>query len=155
MALSDYLPHRRWSTDQVLCNHLTEYVHDIDLPPCMRNLPAMVNARHRATEWVGLFNDIASFEKEEALGYHYNVVHMVREQLRCSERQAIDAVNDMMTQLFHEFEAACASVPVQVRAATRDPEITSRTLRILHSYVEMVRGNYDHSIEAPRYTGTC
>jgi len=153
MDLCDYLPHRRWSTDQVLCDHLTEYVHDIDLPARMRELPAMNNARNRAAEWVGLYNDLASFEKEEALGYHYNAVHIVREQIRCSDQQAIDMVNDMMTQLLHEFEAACASVPLQVRAATRDPEITSRTLRILHSYVELLRGNYDLCIEAPRYTG--
>ncbi|MEU9083522.1 terpene synthase family protein [Streptomyces sp. NPDC048357] len=76
--------------DELLFLHLAEYVHGIELPGEARDLPALAQARAYASEWIGLYNDVFSAQKEEAVGYGFNVVLVIRDQRGCSQQEAID-----------------------------------------------------------------
>jgi (+)-beta-caryophyllene/(+)-caryolan-1-ol synthase len=154
MPLGDYIAHRRYGVDELIFIHLQEYIRDIDLPTHIRDLPAMIQARHRDSEWVGLYNDVFSAEKEEAVGYMHNAVLIVREQLRCSMQEAADAVAVLTDGLLQQFEAACAAVPGQVRAVT-DPTDLPGLMRdveqVVEGYRHLIRGNFDYHVGTARY----
>ncbi|MEG8178978.1 hypothetical protein GZH49_10575 [Nocardia terpenica] len=153
MRFAEYVPHRASGVNERIFMHLNEYVRDIDLPSEIRNLPAMTQARDRAVEWVGLYNDIYSFVKEDAVGYRYNAVAVVRDELHCSVQEAVDIVGMVLDGLIDQFQAACAAVPAQARAVVgRERDVSDMAMQTLEGYKQTVRGNFDYHIDTPRYT---
>ncbi|WP_129842487.1 terpene synthase family protein [Streptomyces sp. RFCAC02] len=116
MDFGEYLAHRRDGVNELIFHHLAEYVHDIELPASVRNLPAMAQARARASEWIGLYNDIHSAPEEAAVDYLHNAVLIVREHRGCSLQEAADAVAGVADGLMAQFDAAADSVPEQLHA---------------------------------------
>ncbi|MEU8570099.1 terpene synthase family protein [Streptomyces pathocidini] len=152
MRFGEYVVHRRHGVDMMVFLHLEEYAHDIELPAEVRDLPAMVQAREHVCDWAGLYNDVFSAEKEEAVGYPYNGVLIVREQRGCSTREAAEVVGDALTGLIGQFEAAGEAVRAQVRAATDDdPAVLRAALRVVDGYRHCLRGNFDYHLSAARY----
>ncbi|MDJ1137249.1 terpene synthase family protein [Streptomyces iconiensis] len=152
MDFNEYLPHRRLGVDELMFHHLAEYVHGIELPAAVRNLPAMRQARNRSSEWIGLYNDIYSAPKEAAVGYVHNAVLIVREHRSCSLQEAADIVADVANRLMVQFEAAVAAVPGQLQALPEaTPEVIQDVLVVLEGYRHLVRGNWDYHIDAARY----
>lgn len=152
MRFGEYVPHRRYGTDELLYIHLSEVTLGIELPAEVRDLPAMAQARKRALEWIGLYNDIFSADKEAAVGYLHNAVLLVRRQQGCSMQEAVDTVNGVLPGLLGQFEAACAAVPAQVRAVSGDdPGVRDAVLHVLDGYRQLVRGNFDYHIGTARY----
>ncbi|WP_157777747.1 terpene synthase family protein [Nocardia terpenica] len=153
MEFTEYMPHRASGVNERIFLHLNEYVRDIELPSVIRMLPAMVRARDRAVEWVGLYNDVYSFAKEAAVGYRYNAVAVVRDQRNCVPQEAANTVCGVLSGLIREFQEACAAVPAQVRAvAGNDRQLLGTVLQVLDGYRHTVRGNFDYHIGTPRYT---
>ncbi|MGD3108300.1 terpene synthase family protein [Streptomyces sp. YGL11-2] len=151
MPFQEYVPHRRYSVGEIGFLHMHEYVQGIDLPAHVRNLPAMTEARNRASEWIGLYNDVYSLEKEEAVGYPHNAVLVVRRQRGRGTQDAVDVVNGILSGLLDQFEAACHAIPGQVRAVVDDSCIVDDAMRIVDGYRQILRGNFDYHIGTPRY----
>lgn len=152
MTLEEYIAHRRYGVDEISFLHLVEFVHEIDLPDAVRNLPSMARARARGSEWIGLYNDIFSAVKENAVGYRHNAVLIVAHQDRCTIQEAVDRVNFTLTDLIHQFESAIAAVPAELTAITSDPRIHRDVAQVIDGYRHVVRGNFDYHINRPRYT---
>ncbi|MFI5619745.1 hypothetical protein [Streptomyces sp. NPDC051567] len=151
MEFAEYVAHRRWSVDEIFYLHMAEFVNGLDLPAEVRRLPALVQARHRASEWVGLFNDICSFAKEEGVGYRHNAVEITRARLGCSVQTAVDRVNAVLTGLMYQFQAACAAAPAQVKTVAGDQGEVEAALLVLDGYRYIVRGNFDYHRHSDRY----
>lgn len=151
MTLAEFIPHRRYGVDEISFLHLVEYVHGIDLPEQVRQLPGMVTARARASEWIGLYNDIFSAVKENAVGYLHNAVLLLARQERCGLPEAVDQVNDILTALIEQFEVALDQVPAQLTAITTDQRLHRDVAQVLDGYRHVVRGNFDYHISRPRY----
>jgi (+)-beta-caryophyllene/(+)-caryolan-1-ol synthase len=152
MRFTDYVSHRRYGVDELIYLNLEEFTQGIGLPPEVRDLPAMVQARERALEWIGLHNDIFSADKEEAVGYLHNAVLIVRDQRGCSTQEAVNAVNEVLTGLIGQFQAACAAVPGQVRAvAGGHPAVLDAAAHVVAGYRQLIRGNYVYHIGTARY----
>lgn len=151
MDIEDYITHRRYGVDEISFLHLVEYAHGIDLPAEVRRLPAMDEARARASEWIGLYNDIFSAVKEEAVGYRHNAVLIIAHHQQCSPQQAVDTVNDILTRLIQQFNAAVARVPAQLSQISNNEQLHHDVALVLEGYRHVVRGNFDYHIERPRY----
>jgi (+)-beta-caryophyllene/(+)-caryolan-1-ol synthase len=155
MGFREYLPHRRHSGGMAQFLHLHEYVHGIDLPAAVRDLPAMQQARNLVCEWVGLYNDLYSVTKEQDVGYQHNALLIVRETTGGSLQDSAAIVNDVLTGLLDQFEAACRAAPPQVLAVSgHDPAARDDAAHVLDGYRRMLRGNFDYHIESPRYQTT-
>lgn len=152
MRFGEYVPHRRYGTDELLYIHLAEITLGVELPAEVRDLPAMAQARNRALEWIGLYNDIVSADKEAAVGYLHNAVLLVRQERGCSMQEAVDTINDVLPGLLGQFEAACAAVAAQVRAVSgNDPSMRDAALQVVDGYRQLIRGNFDYHIGTARY----
>ncbi|MGC7101383.1 terpene synthase family protein [Amycolatopsis lurida] len=152
MGLTEYLAHRRHSVGEEIYLALEEFTSGLDLPSEVRGLPAMVQARERAMEWIGLHNDIHSCAKEEAVGYPHNAVLITRARCGGSIQQSVDTVNDVLTGLIRQFQAASAAVPAQARAVTgNDPAIMNAVEHALDGYRKLIRSNYTYHIGTARY----
>ncbi|MEE1821305.1 terpene synthase family protein [Streptomyces sp. BE20] len=155
MPLHDYLVHRRYSVGELNFLYFVEYVRDIDLPTPVRFLPAMRRARNLAAEWVGIYNDVCSFEKERALGYPHNAVLMAQKWLGCGADKAADVVNTLADGLLDQFEAALAAVPGQLRMLPGNTRQAAEDVaRVVEGYRHLVRGNWDYPLTTPRYVDT-
>lgn len=152
MHFNDYIPHRRWGTDELFYILMEEYARGIELTAEIRGLPALASARERALEWIGLYNDIVSAEKEESVGYLHNGVIIVREHRKCLMQEAVDAIDAVLTGLMGQFLAACDAVPAQVRAVVGDdPGAAAAAALAVEGYRDLVRGNYDYHRDTARY----
>ncbi|MFD3997934.1 hypothetical protein [Streptomyces sp. NPDC058548] len=155
MPLHDYLVHRRYSVGELNFLYFEEYVRDIDLPAPVRFLPAMRHARNLAAEWVGIYNDVCSFQKEKALGYPHNAVLMAQEWLHCDADEAADVVNTLADGLLEQFEAALAAIPGQLRMLPENTrQVAQDVARVTEGYRHLVRGNWDYPLTTPRYVDT-
>ncbi|GAB3654376.1 hypothetical protein GCM10027589_13040 [Actinocorallia lasiicapitis] len=152
MTPGDYLRHRRWSVNEFTYLHLQEYALGVDLPAAVRDLPAMRQARARASEWIGVYNDVFSAEKEDAIGYPHNLVVLVRTAHGCTRESALATANDVLSGLLEQFLAACSAVPAQVEAVVpRDSQVFADAMRVVNGYRQVVRGNFDYHFGSPRY----
>lgn len=151
MSLEEYIPHRRYGVDEISFILLAEYGHDIDLPDRVRHLPALADARARGAEWVGLYNDIYSAEKEAAVGYHHNAVLITAHDQRCSLQEAAETVNAVLTRLISQFQSALARVPAELADLDHDEELRRDVAQVVEGYRKVVRGNFDYHINQPRY----
>ncbi|QKW53627.1 terpene synthase family protein [Streptomyces buecherae] len=155
MPLHEYLTHRRYSVGELNFLYFEEYVRGIDLPTPVRFLPAMRHARNLAAEWVGIYNDVRSSEKEKALGYPHNAVLMAQKWLHCSADRATDAVNTLADGLLKQFEAALGAVPGQLCMLPENtPQVTQDVRNVVEGYRHLVRGNWDYPLTTPRYVET-
>ncbi|QHC24519.1 terpene synthase family protein [Streptomyces sp. GS7] len=153
MPLHQYVAHRRHGVGEIPFLHMHEYVQDVDLPARVRNLPALVYARNRASEWIGLLNDVFSLEKEEAVSYPHNAVLLVRQQRGLGTQDAVDVVNGVLSGLLAQFDAACRTIPGQVRAVVNDDSpVVDDVMRIVEGYRHVVRGNFDYHYASARFT---
>lgn len=152
LGLAEYLAHRRHSVGEEIYLALEEFTSGVDLPAEIRGLPAMVQARERAMEWIGLHNDVHSAAKEDTVGYPHNAVLITRAQRGCSTQEAMDIVNGLLTGLIRQFQSACEAVPAQVRAvAGNNPAIADAVERALDAYRQLIRSNYTYHIGTARY----
>ncbi|MGA4844945.1 terpene synthase family protein [Streptomyces sp. G5(2025)] len=151
MAMEEYLPHRRYTSVLGWFMHLSEYAVGVDLPHQVRMLPAMVEVRYRGAEWIGIYNDVFSVDREDAVGYPFNSVLIVQRERRCSRQEAVEIVNTMLTGLMKQFMAAVEQVPVQLSLISTDENLHTQVAQVLESYTTQVRGNFDYHRDRPRY----
>lgn len=151
MTIEEYLPHRRYSVAEVVFFLLVEYAIGIDLPEQARRLPSLVRARHRGSEWIGVYNDIASARKEAAVGYQHNAVLITVHHDGCAFQDATNTANTILTDLFRQFQEAVARVLTELDALRPEPALRRDLAQVLRGYQQLVRGNYDYHIGLARY----
>ncbi|ATL69229.1 hypothetical protein CRH09_26680 [Nocardia terpenica] len=154
MGLNEYLAHRRFGVDELVYMLLEEFANDLELVPEVRNLPAMFQARKRGLEWIGLYNDIYSADKEAMVGYMHNSVLIIQDNLNCSMQEAVDATNQILTGQLAQFEAACQAAEHQVEVLFQKRTSARRDgLQMVDNYRALIRGNFDYHIGTRRYVG--
>jgi (+)-beta-caryophyllene/(+)-caryolan-1-ol synthase len=151
MTLEEYVPHRRATSVLGWFMHLSEYAVGVDLPHEIRMLPAMTRARDRGAEWIGIYNDVYSVDREDAVGYPFNAVLITEDRDRCSRQEAVESVNALLTDLMKQYLAAVERVPRELARVTADEGVHRQVERVLESYTTQVRGNYDYHRDRPRY----
>ncbi|MBB6439528.1 terpene synthase family protein [Streptomyces candidus] len=151
MTLEEYLPHRRATSVLGWFMHLSEYAVDADLPHEVRMLPAMTEARHRGAEWIGIYNDVYSVDREDAIGYPFNAVLLLQRQRGCSRQEAVEATNGILTDLMQRYLAAVERVPAELSRITTDERLHQVVAQVVEAYTTQVRGNYDYHRNRPRY----
>ncbi|MGK5629408.1 terpene synthase family protein [Streptomyces sp. URMC 123] len=151
MSMEEYIPHRRYTSVLGWFMHLGEYALGIDLPHRVRMLPAMVEARHRGAEWIGIYNDVFSVDREDAVGYPFNAVLIAQRERCCSRQEAVNHVNTMLTDLMKRFVGAVERVPAELSRLGVDEGVRARVAQVLETYETQVRGNHDYHRGRPRY----
>ena len=152
MEFSEYLRHRRDSVAQVTFAYLEEFANGLELLSAVRDLPALEQARNRACEWVGLYNDLYSAKKEKGVEYPYNSVLIIQAQRSCSIQEAADSVGDVLNSLLNQFQVSCTAATAQLRTIAGDnSKLTHDLTTVIEGYRHLIRGNYDCHIELPRY----
>ncbi|MGW7516541.1 terpene synthase family protein [Streptomyces sp. NPDC054796] len=152
LPFEDYVEHRRASVGEETQLLLQEYVRDVDLPACVRNLPAMAEARNRVSEWIGLYNDVYSAAKEQSVGYPHNSVLLVHDRLGRSLAESADVVSAVLSGLLEQFDACCRAIPGQIRAVLPDSSpVIEEAQHVVEGYRHLLRGNFDYHIDNPRY----
>ncbi|MVU78181.1 hypothetical protein GPX89_13110 [Nocardia sp. ET3-3] len=151
-TLDEYRTHRQVSVGIYMLLDLSEIAYGFELPDPIRRLPALKSLRAAVTDHMGLINDIHSLQADEAVGYKYNAVLLAEHYGVHPRTDAIEAVNDMLTdgiQRIHRLEGSLMRELDVLGVTEQEREDTIHTLG---DYRRYLRANFDFHYRAPRYT---
>ncbi|WP_157878423.1 terpene synthase family protein [Streptomyces chattanoogensis] len=150
-SIDDYQLHRLYSVGMPMYLDMCEIACGIDLPEAVRRLPALKKLRNAACQRIGLYNDLLSARKERAAAYTHNAVFLVEEDTQCTTQEAVERVNNLVTQHVKRVIAFEEQVPDQLEALGADGHLRSVVLRCVAAYRELVRGDHDYATRTRRY----
>ncbi|WP_405495277.1 terpene synthase family protein [Nocardia sp. NBC_00511] len=150
--LETYRAHRRDGVALYVFLDISERAEGVDLAPGARHLPSVRSLREAAVEHMGLFNDVLSVASDEASGYLYNSVLLAQYHYDHSRAQALQLVNDMLTECIGRMMDALQRLPAELEDAGVTGRDRADTLTTAHNYTLYVRANHDYHYQAARYT---
>ena len=131
---------------------LVEASASIDLPETVRRLSSFRDLRDAASEYVGLCNDMWSLERDKRAGGFHNVVLLVQYHEQLTLQEAVDEVNDMLTDCAHRMLDAERDLTAQLDAAHITGQARADALTCVEGYCKFVRGVFDYYYSVDRYT---
>lgn len=148
---AEYRRHRQITSGEHMYFALSELGARVDLPEGVRRLPAYVALQDAAAEHMGMFNDVISLVKEQAVGYHHNAVTLVSHHTKAPLRQAVEDVNVMLTDCVERILAAERRLAVQLRAAGVGAQARDDAATMVGAIKAHTRGNFDWHFAVDRY----
>ncbi|MTE16855.1 terpene synthase family protein [Nocardia aurantiaca] len=150
--LDTYRAHRRDGVALYVFLDISERAEGVDLGAAIRHLPAMRSLRAAAVEHMGLFNDVLSVASDEASGYLYNSVLLAQYHHGHSRAQALQLVNDMLSECVQRMIEAVQRLPTELDDAGITGRERADALATAGNYTTYVRANHDYHYQAARYT---
>ncbi|MFF2788837.1 terpene synthase family protein [Streptomyces sp. NPDC058049] len=131
---------------------VVEIAVGVDLPETVRHFSSFRDLREAAAEYVGLHNDLWSLERDKNAGAFHNAVLLVQHHDGCPLQEAVDQVNDLITDCAQRMLDAERALAVQLDAAGINGQARADALSCAAGYAKFVRGCFDYPSQARRYT---
>ncbi|KAK0443676.1 terpenoid synthase [Desarmillaria tabescens] len=111
--------------------------------------PTVVSLRNLSCDLLIMDNDLASYNKEQALEEHpHNIIASVMNELSCDLGQALSWVEEHYRSIRAQFLTLWTKIP------SWGPEIDDLASRYLHGIGNWVRADYCWCFESERYFGS-
>ncbi|MFF1343323.1 terpene synthase family protein [Streptomyces sp. NPDC058290] len=131
---------------------VVEIAMGVDLPEVVRHFSSFLDLREAAAEYVGLHNDLWSLERDKNAGAHHNAVLLVQHRHGVPLQEAVDQVNDLITDCARRMLDAERDLALQLDVAGITSQTRADTLSCAQGYAKFVRGCFDYHYQASRYT---
>ncbi|KAK0443682.1 terpenoid synthase [Desarmillaria tabescens] len=120
-----------------------------DLPDEVFHHPTIVALRHMSCDLLIMDNDLASYNKEQALEeYPHNIIASVMNELSCDIGHALPWVEEHHRSIRTKFLRTWAKIP------SWGPIIDGLASRYVHGIANWVRADYCWCFESERYFGS-
>ncbi|KAK0421583.1 terpenoid synthase [Armillaria borealis] len=145
--VEDYFDNRRWNIGTDMLHAMLELSYD--MPDEVFNHPTVVALRSVGHDLMILDNDLASYNKEQALEERpYNIITCVMNEQNCDLHDALSWVEDLYRSTRNKFLMLWTEIP------SWGPEIDAIASLYLHGIADWVRGNECWIFESERYFGS-
>jgi hypothetical protein len=150
-TIENYLQERRHSIGVAPSLGMVERTSGFELPACAYHQTDIQQLETLTSEIIALCNDIASLEKEEAQGDTYNAVVILYTHGGLTRDQALDRVDEMVSDRANEFYRVSPRIPALCDAL--DLSVTQRAsvYRWVDGARNWIGGNLAWQRETPRY----
>ncbi|PBK94370.1 terpenoid synthase [Armillaria gallica] len=145
--IDDYFDVRRLTIGVYLTFVMLELSYD--LPDDVVYHPTVVSLQSLARDVIILDNDLASYNKEQALEeYPHNIITSVMNEMKCDLHNALSSVEDLYRSTRNKFLTLWTEIP------SWGPETDAIASHYLHGIANWVRGNECWNFESERYFGS-
>lgn len=123
------------------------------LPPKLFTLQSMIELRNTAADYVGLQNDIVSFQAEDQYeGGLTNSITITSNFLGVPRQQAVLVVNDLITRRMQQFEQIAATeLPLMADRLELDDAARETLARYVEALLNWIVGSHDWHLVSGRY----
>ncbi|MFJ1998129.1 isoafricanol synthase [Streptomyces asiaticus] len=150
-SVEDVLALRRHSIGVQPCLDLNEPFGGYTLPPALHGGFPLERMREATDDVVVFTNDIASLDKELAVGDVHNSVIVQRERAGGELEDAVRHIADLANARYRWFEETAAELPARLADAGADPDTHRAVARYVDGMRHVMTGNLGWSLRTARY----
>ncbi len=154
LDLNSYVELRRHSVGVYHGFDLAERSRGFEVPPHAHSHQRMRDLRAAATDTIGFMNDVHSLERDERKGKSYNLVAVLRRELRCSRADAIERAVRMARERLKaalELQAKSPHISAELRLSSNECVAVERGVEGIRNWI---RGYHDWACQSRRYAAS-